>query len=73
MDWGHFDGQGIPMTTDAELFERFTLSPEGDRLDYTMTFTDPKFLIEPVTFGKHWVWYRDAEVGAYACSIAAED
>ena len=53
--------------------ERFTLSPQGDRLDYSITFADPVNLIEPMTFGKHWVWYADAEVGVYDCLAAAED
>ncbi|HEY5623231.1 MAG TPA: DUF6152 family protein [Gammaproteobacteria bacterium] len=72
MGWGHFDGQGIPASSAAELVERFAVSPGGDRLDYTMTFTDPEYLIEPVTLGKHWVWYPDAEVGVYDCSVEAE-
>ena len=67
------DGQGIPASTAAETVERFTVSEQGDRLDYTMTFSDPEYLIEPVTFGKHWVWYPDAVVGEYACLVEAED
>jgi len=73
MGWGHMDGQGIPASTAAETVERFTVSEQGDRLDYTMTFNDPEYLIEPVTFGKHWVWYPDAVVGEYACLAEAED
>ena len=73
MGWGHMDGQGIPLSTSAETLERFTVSEAGDRLDYTLTVTDPVYLIEPVTFTKHWVWYPDAEIGEYACSIEAED
>jgi len=73
MNWGHLDGQGIPSSTAAETVERFVLSPQGDRLDYTMTYTDPENLIESLTFGKHWVWYPDAQVGAYDCLRAAED
>ncbi len=73
MNWGHFDGQGIPASTESESLERFTLSPQGDRLDYSITFADPVNLIEPMTFGKHWVWYADAEVGVYDCLAAAED
>jgi hypothetical protein len=53
--------------------ERFTLSERGDRLDYSMTYSDPVNLIEPMTFGKYWVWYLDAEVGGYACSVQAEN
>jgi len=73
MNWGHLDGQGIPASTSAVAVERFVLSPQGDRLDYTMTYTDPANVIEPLTFTKHWVWYPDAVVNAYDCLIAAED
>ncbi|MEE3197048.1 MAG: DUF6152 family protein [Pseudomonadota bacterium] len=73
MDWGHFDGQGIPASTSGVSEERFTLSELGERLDYSMTFSDPENLIEPMTFGKYWVWYPDAEVNEYACSHEAED
>ncbi len=73
MNWGHFDGLGVPLTTQAEMVERFTVSPQGDRLDYSVTFTDPAIFAEPVTLGKHWVWYPDAEVGSYDCLRAAEN
>ena len=73
MNWGHFDGQGIPMSTRATLEERFTVSEQGDRLDYSMTVADPEYLVEPLTFTKHWVWYPDAEVGDYDCTPEAED
>lgn len=72
-NWGHLDGQGIPVSTTAEMVERFVLRPQGDRLDYSMTFTDPVNLLETLTFVKHWVWYPDSEVGAYDCLRAAED
>lgn len=73
MNWGHFDGQGVPMSTAATLEERFSVSEQGDRLDYAMTFADPEYLVEPLTFTKHWVWYPDAEVGEYDCTSEAED
>lgn len=73
MNWGHLDGVGIPVSTAAKTVERFLLSPKGDRLDYTMTITDPVYLRESRTFRKHWVWYPDAQVGTYDCLRAAED
>jgi len=73
MGWGHFDGQGIPASPAAVAVERFALSPQGDQLDYTMTFTDPETFVEPMTLSKHWSWFPDAEVGIYDCSRAAED
>jgi hypothetical protein len=38
-----------------------------------MTFNDRENLRETLTFRKHWVWYPDAQVGAYDCLRAAED
>lgn len=73
MNFGHLNGQGVPISTSATSVERFMLSPRGDRLDYTMTVTDPEYLIEPMTFSKHWVYYPDARVGTYDCLRAAED
>lgn len=73
MSWGHFDAQGIPLSRDAEVVERFTLSSQGDRLDYRMRVVDPATFHEPVTLEKHWVWYPDAVVGRYACATEAED
>jgi hypothetical protein len=73
MNWGHFDGLGVPITASTEMVERFTVSPQGDRLDYSVTFTEPAVFTEPVTLGKHWVWYPDAVVGTYDCLRAAED
>jgi hypothetical protein len=73
VNWGHLDGQGVPASTQSESIERFTVSPQGDRLDYSITITDPVYLNEPMTFSKHWVWYPDAEVGDYDCTPEAED
>ena len=73
MGWGHLDGQGIPASSQAVAVERFSLTLDGDRIDYTMDYSDPEYVIEPLTFTKHWVWYPDAVVGEYDCLIAAED
>jgi hypothetical protein len=73
MGWGHFDGAGVPISPNTEMVERFTVSPAGDRLDYSATFTDPAVFTQPVTLGKHWVWYPDAVVGQYDCLRAAEN
>ncbi len=73
MNWGHLDGQGIPSSTSARAVERFMMSPQGDRLDYTMTYSDPENLHEPLMFSKHWVWYPDSQVNAYECLREAEN
>jgi hypothetical protein len=73
MGWGHFDGQGVPLGPAARAVERFALSRPGDRLDYTLTVSDPDTFLEAVVLEKHWVWYPDAVVGVYACATGAED
>jgi hypothetical protein len=49
------------------------VTPQGDRLNYTMTVTDPVNLIEPMTFTRYWVYFPDAQVEAYDCLLEAED
>ncbi len=73
MSWGYFDAQGVPLSEDAEATEWFTVSEQGDRLDYRIRIVDPATFIEPVELRKHWVWYPDAEVGRYECTVEAED
>ena len=72
-NWGHFDTLGVPLSPAAEMVERFTMRPDGSRMDYDMTVTDAATFTEPVTLSVHWIWYPDAEVGAYDCLLEAED
>ena len=73
MGWGHLNGQGVPLSTSASTVERFMVSAQGDRLDYSITITDPVNLIEPRTYTRHWVYFPDGLVEAYDCSLEAED
>lgn len=68
-DWPHFDVVGIPHSMDSEMFERFTLSEDGSRLDYSLTVTDSANFTEPVTVGKFWVWYPEMTVEPFQCRI----
>jgi len=71
--WRHFDTAGIPLSEDVEIVERFTLSADGSRLDFSITITDPATFTEPTTREKHWLYFEDAEVGSYECFPGAED
>lgn len=57
----HFNGTGIPLGPGARFDERFTLSEDGSRLDYTLTVTDAATFTAPVTLRKAWE-YRPGEV-----------
>ena len=68
-DWPWFDVVGIPQSLDSEMIERFTLSEDGSRLDYSLTVTDPANFTEPVTVSKFWVWYPEMTVEPFQCRI----
>jgi hypothetical protein len=57
----------IPATDQATLLERFTPTPDGDALDYTIVVTDLGTFTEPVTLSRHWLWLPDQVFDAYNC------
>ncbi len=67
MNWGHFDTIGIPASEQIQTTERFTLSEDGNRLDYRMTVTDLATFTEPVELEKFWLWYPEVTVQPYEC------
>ena len=68
-NWPWFDVVGIPHSEDSEMIERFTLSGDGSRLDYSLTVTDPANFTEPVTLTKFWVWYPEMTVEPFQCRV----
>jgi len=62
-----FNGTGIPLGPDAAIEERFALSNDGSRLEYTMTVTEPTTFSSPVTLRKAWEWRPGEKVNAYEC------
>lgn len=55
VNWPFFDGVGTPLSTEAEMLERFTISDSDRRLDYEIVVTDPATFTEPVVMGRYWV------------------
>ena len=62
----HF-GSGITLSADVELLERFAVSADESRLDYTLTVTDPETFTEPLTGRRSWVWVPGESVELWAC------
>ncbi|MDH3507470.1 MAG: hypothetical protein OEQ25_10060, partial [Gammaproteobacteria bacterium] len=58
---------GIPLSEDVEMLERFSLSADEQRLDYALTITDPATFTEPVTLTSHWVWRPGETIKPYDC------
>lgn len=59
--------EGIPLSADVQMSERFTLSADEQRLDYALTITDPATFTEPVTLTSHWVWRPGETIKPYDC------
>jgi hypothetical protein len=47
LDWPHYDTIGTPLSPDARITERFTLSADQSALTYRQTVTDPATFTEP--------------------------
>ena len=71
--WKRYDTQGIPLTEDAVIVERFVVAEDGSRLDLELTVTDPAIFTEPHSATTYWLYYADAQVGAYECLLDAEN
>jgi hypothetical protein len=65
---GTFDSVGIPLSTNADIVERFSPSADGSRLDYEMTVTDPATFTKPVELSKHWIWLPEVRLQRFGCS-----
>ncbi|MEE8249909.1 MAG: hypothetical protein V3R59_06720, partial [Gammaproteobacteria bacterium] len=67
INYPHFDKTGIPQTEAVRNDERFSVSADGSRLEYSVTVTDPAIFTEPVVLTKTWVWRPGEELQHYDC------
>ena len=67
IDWPWFDQDGIPLTENAEISERFTPSPDGRFLNYIATVVDEAVFTEPVVLDRRFADLPGEEVQAYEC------
>jgi hypothetical protein len=68
IDWPYFDSSGTPQSDAIELYEVFSLSEDGSRLNYRLTATDPATFTEPVELDKAWMWRPGEVVKPYGCT-----
>jgi hypothetical protein len=61
------NSSGVPVHPDARYDERFTLSDDGSRLEYTLVINDPATFTAPVTLHKAWEWRPGEQVKPYDC------
>ena len=65
---GQMGRNGIPLSADVEILERFSLSQDQRRLGYEMTIIDAATFVEPVTMTSHWIWRPGETVKPYNCT-----
>ena len=68
IDWPYFDSSGLRQSEAIELYERFSLSEDGSRLNYQLTATDPATFTQPVELDKAWMWRPGEVVRPYECT-----
>jgi hypothetical protein len=64
---GYFDHEGVPQSEQIRTVERFMPNAANDRMDYTLTTTDPVNFSEPFTLKRYFVWKPENSVHPYEC------
>ncbi len=68
VNWPYFDSRGVPQSEQARFEERFTVSVNGKRLNYTLEVEDPQTFTEPVRLDRFWLWIPGRQVRPYNCT-----
>ena len=72
VNYPYLDAIGTPLSDAVQLTERFTLAEDGNRLNYSMTATDPSIYTQPVTLERFWRWAPEIAYEAFDCGSWAE-
>jgi len=65
--WGL--AMGIDSSAQKKLVERYSLGPDGKRLNVTVTVIDPEMLTRPHTFSHQWTKINDRPLIKAPCSL----
>jgi hypothetical protein len=68
IDWEWFDQDGIPLTDDVVITERFTPGAEGRFLYYIATVIDDDVFTEPVVLDRRFAFLANEQVQSYDCT-----
>jgi len=55
VSWPYFDNIGTPLTEDAVIVERFSLSEDQSRLDFEIAIEDPAVFTRPARIVGYWL------------------
>ena len=60
---------GVPLSRDARIEERFALNAQNGRLNYRLIVTDPENLTSPFVQDLVWNWHEGAYRQRYDCQV----
>lgn len=60
---------GVPLTRDAVVTERYTISADGRRMDWAVTTVDPAVLTSPASLSGWAVWAPSIEIKPLECAV----
>ncbi len=69
VNFPYLDDAGTPMSNDARMVERFSLSQDGNDLAYEISITDSENLVEPVVWDSAWTWIPGTIIRPYECEV----
>ncbi len=69
IDYPYYNDAGAPMTEDMLVTERYSISPDGRRMDWTATIVDPSVFTASVSLGGWAVWAPDIEIRDFNCIV----
>jgi hypothetical protein len=67
IDYHSYGDLGPAQSNRSSVVERFKLSPDGLKLDYEITVTDPVILAEPWAWGGSFIYREGAEIKPWNC------
>lgn len=67
IDFPYVDDEGTPLSTDALITQRFTVSEDGSQLHHELTVIDPETFVQPAVVYGTWRWVPGIEVGHFEC------
>lgn len=60
---------GIPLSREIHILESFAPSAAADRLDYSITITDPQAFTSPPMLTRYFAWMPGVEIAPYNCQV----
>ena len=73
VDWPYYSELGTPQSDQASYVERLSVTEGGERLNYSITITDPVVFPGPVTLETSRQWTPGAQLPPYDCVLEWED